>query len=227
MSIAELFGIDSPIIQAPMAGAQGSAMAIAVSSAGGLGSLPAAMLTADALREEIAAIRAGTDRPFNVKFFCHTTPAVDAAREESWRALLAPYYDELGIDRAATAGGPARAPFNDEFASVVEELRPPIVSFHFGLPDDALLERVRSTGAKILSSATTVEEARWLAARGVDAVIAQGAEAGGHRGMFITGDVTTQCGTFALLPQIVDAVEVPVIAAAHAGIGGETGERRT
>lgn len=212
-TIADLFGIELPIIQAPMAGSQGSALAIAVSSAGGLGSLPAAMLTPDALRAEVAAVRAATDRPFNVNFFCHAAPTVDAAREEAWRALLAPYYEEFGVDRNAIPAGPARAPFDDAFAAVVEELRPPVVSFHFGLPEERLLARVRSTGAKILSSATTVDEARWLAQRGVDAVIAQGVEAGGHRGMFLTSDVTTQAGTFALLPQIVDAVDVPVIAA--------------
>ncbi|HEX7152776.1 MAG TPA: nitronate monooxygenase [Thermoanaerobaculia bacterium] len=212
-TIAELFGTALPIIQAPMAGVQGSALAIAVSEAGGLGSLPAAMLSAEGLRAEVAAIRAATARPFNVNFFCHTTPPFDAARDAAWRANLAPYYDELGVARDAAQAGPARAPFNEELAGVVEELRPPVVSFHFGLPDQALLERVRSTGAKILSSATTVEEARWLEARGVDAVIAQGVEAGGHRGMFLTDDVTTQAGTFALLPQLVDAVRVPVIAA--------------
>ncbi|HYC92317.1 MAG TPA: nitronate monooxygenase [Thermoanaerobaculia bacterium] len=212
-TIDALFGIELPIIQAPMAGAQGSAMAAAVSAAGGLGSLPAAMLTTEGLRREIGELRARTDRPFNVNFFCHEPPSFDAARDAAWRARLAPYYDELGVARDAEPSGPAREPFSAEMASVIEELRPPVVSFHFGLPEESLLERVRRTGAKILSSATTVEEARWLAERGVDAVIAQGVEAGGHRGMFLTGDMTTQLGTFALLPQIVDAVRVPVIAA--------------
>jgi nitronate monooxygenase len=212
-TIADLFGIELPIIQAPMAGSQGSGLAIAVSSAGGLGSLPTAMLTPDALRAEAAAIRAATDRPFAMNFFCHAAPAADDARDAAWRALLAPYYDELGVDRNAIPAGPARAPFDDEVAAVVEEIRPPVVSFHFGLPEQRLLERVRATGAKILSSATTIDEARWLAQRGVDAVVAQGLEAGGHRGMFLTSDVTTQAGTLALLPQIVDAVGVPVIAA--------------
>lgn len=212
-TIAELFGIELPIIQAPMAGVQGSALAGAVSAAGGLGSLPAAMLGADALRAEVAEIRARTSRPFNVNFFCHDDPPFDAGRDTAWRATLAPYYDELGVARDAVAAGPARAPFNEEHATVLEDLRPAVVSFHFGLPDEALLDRVRRTGAKILSSATTVDEARWLEARGVDAIVAQGLEAGGHRGMFLTEDVTTQCGTFALLPQIVDAVRVPVIAA--------------
>ena len=212
-TIADLFRIELPIVQAPMAGVQGSALAAAVSAAGGLGSLPAAMLSPDALRAEVAEIRRRTDRPFNVNFFCHTAPAFDAERDAAWREALAPYYDELGVDRDAIPAGPAREPFSATLAAVVEELRPAVVSFHFGLPEEELLERVRRSGAKILSSATTVEEARWLAAHGVDAVIAQGAEAGGHRGMFLTDDVTTQLGTLALLPQIVDAVRVPVIAA--------------
>jgi len=211
-TVAGLLGVELPIIQAPMAGAQGSALAIAVSEAGGLGSLPAAMLGVEALRAEVAAIRRATRRPFNVNFFCHTAPPFDAGRDAAWRGVLAPYYDELGVDRGTVPAGPARAPFSAEFAAVVEELRPPVVSFHFGLPDADLLERVRSTGATILSTATTVEEARWLEARGVDAIIAQGAEAGGHRGMFLTEDVTTQIGTLALLPQVIDAVRVPVIA---------------
>lgn len=219
--ITDLFGIELPVIQAPMAGVQDSALAIAVCEAGGLGSLPAAMLSAEKLREEVAAIRARTSRPFNVNFFCHVEPPADPQRDAAWRELLAPYYDELAIARDAVAGGPARAPFRAELADVVEELRLPIVSFHFGLPEDALLDRVRRAGAKILSTATTIEEAQWLEARGVDAVIVQGAEAGGHRGMFLTEDVATQMGTFALLPQVVDAVRVPVIAAG--GIADQRG----
>lgn len=213
MNLQDLLGIELPIIQAPMAGAQGSAMAIAVSNAGGLGSLPCAMLNLEGMRKEIAAIRAGTDRPFNVNFFCHVPPAADEAREAAWRALLAPYYDELGISPPGTASGPARAPFSSEAAEVLSEFKPPVVSFHFGLPSDDLLDRVRSWGAKVLSSATTVEEAHWLEARGVHAIIAQGLEAGGHRGHFLADDLTVQAGTFALLPQIVREVRVPVIAA--------------
>lgn len=212
-TIADLFGIELPIIQAPMAGVQGSALAAAVSEAGGLGSLPAAMLGAEALHAEVAEIRRRTSKPFNVNFFCHVDPAFDAERDAAWRRTLAPYYDELGVARDAIAAGPARAPFNADHADALDVLRPAVVSFHFGLPEEALLDRVRRTGAKILSSATTVEEARWLETRGVDAIIAQGVEAGGHRGMFLSDDVTTQVGTFALLPQIVDAVRVPVIAA--------------
>ena len=213
MTLRDLLGVELPIIQAPMAGSQGSALAIAVASAGGLGSLPCAMLTPDKIRDELAAIRAQTRRPVNVNFFCHTPPAPDAAREARWRASLAPYYAEHGIDAAAIPPGPGRAPFSAEAAEVLGELKPEVVSFHFGLPSPELLTRARSWGAKILSSATTVLEAEWLAARGVDAVIAQGCEAGGHRGMFLTDDVTTQLGTLALVRQIVRAVNVPVIAA--------------
>lgn len=213
MSVAELFNIELPIIQAPMAGSQDSALAAAVCNAGGLGSLPAAMLTVDSLRSELIKLRQLTDKPFNVNFFCHVPPHVDAAREAAWRELLAPYYCQFGIDPQAIPAGPGRAPFSAEAAVVLEEVRPAVVSFHFGLPTPDLMTRVKNTGAKVLSSATTVAEARWLEDRGVDAIIAQGFEAGGHRGMFLSDDVTTQLGTFALLPQIIGTVKVPVIAA--------------
>ena len=208
-----LLGTELPIIQAPMAGVQASALAVAVSNAGGLGSLPCAMLTTDALRAELATIRAQTTRPFNLNFFCHAPPLPTAAREAAWRTALAPYFAEFGLDIGAVGAGPGRAPFHAEVADAVAEFKPPIVSFHFGLPPEALLARVRAWGAKVIASATTVAEARWLEAHGVDAVIAQGLEAGGHRGMFLTDDLTTQVGTMALLPQIVAAVRVPVIAA--------------
>ncbi len=213
MTLQQHLGIELPIIQAPMAGAQGSALAVAVSNAGGLGSLPCAMLTVEAMKAELAAIKAGTTRPFNVNFFCHTPPAPDAAREDAWRAALAPYYGEFGIDASVIPAGPGRAPFSAAAADALEGFRPAVVSFHFGLPAPDLLARVKGWGAKVLSSATTVDEARWLEAHGVDAVIAQGAEAGGHRGMFLSADLSTQVGTFALLPQIVRAVKFPVIAA--------------
>lgn len=213
MSLQQLLGVELPIIQAPMAGVQDHALAVAVSNAGGLGSLPCAMLSPQAMRRELTALLSQTDKPFNVNFFCHTPPVPDAARETAWRKLLAPYYAELGIDPSQIREGPARTPFNEEAADVLEEFRPAVVSFHFGLPAPGLLARVKSWGAKILSSATTVAEARWLEERGVDAIIAQGLEAGGHRGMFLSEDVTTQVGTMALVPQIVKAVRVPVIAA--------------
>jgi nitronate monooxygenase len=213
MKLSEFLGIELPIIQAPMAGAQASAMAIAVSNAGALGSLPCAMLAPDGMRRELEMIRAQTSKPFNVNFFCHKPPAPDAEREAGWRRTLAPYYSEFGIDANSIPAGPGRLPFSDEAADVLEEFRPAVVSFHFGLPPSDLLSRVKHWGSKILCSATTVAEARWLEARGVDAIIAQGLEAGGHRGIFLTDDLTTQVGTLALLPQIVHAVKLPVIAA--------------
>lgn len=196
-----------------MAGSQGSALAIAVCRAGGLGSLPCAMLSPDQARAEVQAIRAATDAPFNVNFFCHVPPAPDEAAQTRWREMLAPYYAELGLDIAAPVKAAARNPFDADFCALVEELRPTVVSFHFGLPSDALLHRVRAAGAKILSSATTVAEALWLEQRGVDAIIAQGMEAGGHRGLFLDADPDAQPGLFALLPQVVSAVRLPVIAA--------------
>ena len=209
----DIVGTELPLIQAPMAGVQGAALAIAVSNAGGLGSLPCAMLSADTMRAELALIRAQTTRPFNVNFFCHTPPQPSDAREARWRAALAPFHAEYGIDPASIVAGPGRAPFSPAVIDVLAEFRPPVVSFHFGLPPPDLLARVRGWGAKVLASATTLDEARWLAARGVDAIIAQGVEAGGHRGLFLSDDLTTQVGLFALLPQIVRAVAVPVIAA--------------
>lgn len=213
MSLRELFGIDLPIVQAPMAGVQTAALAVAVCEAGGLGSLPCAMLSPEAMRQELAAIRAQTARPYNVNFFCHRPPVPDAAREAAWRAALAPYHAEYGIDAAAIPAGPGRRPFDAEAAALLAEFRPAVVSFHFGLPPPELLALVRGWGAKVISSATTVAEARWLEAQGVDAVIAQGLEAGGHRGMFLSDDLNGQLGTMALLPQVVKAVRLPVIAA--------------
>ena len=212
-ALARRLGLQFPLIQAPMAGVQGHALAAAVSEAGALGSLPAAMLTLSSLRDELQAIRAQTTRPYNLNFFCHTEPAADATAQAAWREALRPYYDEFGVDGSQIGSGASRAPFGDEAALLVEEFRPPVVSFHFGLPPSALLDRVRRSGAFVLSSATTVDEARWLEAHGADAVIAQGLEAGGHRGHFLGDDLSRQLGSFALLPQVKAAVRVPVIAA--------------
>ncbi len=221
VTLQTLLGIELPIIQAPMAGVQGSALAVAVSNAGGLGSLPCAMLSPDAMRTELAAIKAQTAKPFNVNFSCHVTLPASVEREAVWRASLSPYYKEFEIDPDNIPVGPGRAPFSSEAAEVLSEFRPAVVSFHFGLPSAELLARVRAWGSKILSSATTIEEARWLEAHGVDAIIAQGLEAGGHRGMFLSDDLSTQVGTFALVPQIVREVKLPVIAAG--GIGDVKG----
>lgn len=211
--LIDLLGIELPIVQAPMAGANGSAMAIAVGEAGGLGSLPCAMLDTHKIRAEVGVIRQQSSKPLNLNFFCHQPAAPDAERAAAWKARLAPYYQELGLDESAEAPAVNRAPFDVAMCELVEELKPEIVSFHFGLPEPALLKRVKAAGAVVLSTATTVAEARWLEDNGCDAIIAQGYEAGGHRGMFLTDDIATQAGTFALLPQVADSVTVPVIAA--------------
>ena len=223
MSLHALLGIELPLIQAPMAGVQDHRLAVAVSAAGGLGSLPCAMLDAAGLRHELTTLTGKTSKPYNLNFFCHTPPTPQPQQEAAWRKVLAPYYAEQGIDPASIAAGPGRQPFSQEMAELLEEFRPAVVSFHFGLPSAELLARVKACGAKILSSATTVEEALWLEAHGADAIIAQGLEAGGHRGHFLDRDISRQLGTFALLPQMVQAVKLPVIAAG--GIADARGVR--
>jgi nitronate monooxygenase len=219
--LLDLFGIDLPIIQAPMAGLATSAMAAAVAEVGGLGSLGCAVLSADQIRAELSAIRRQTSKPINLNFFCHRSPATDPAREAAWRGRLKSYYVELGLDPEMPVSTLTFAPFGDAHCDLVAELKPKVVSFHFGLPNEDLLGRVKAAGATILSSATSVKEAIWLEQRGCDAIIAQGLEAGGHRGMFLSDNVATQAGTMALVPQVADAVGVPVIAAG--GIAEERG----
>lgn len=215
--LTALLGIELPLLLAPMAGPGTPELAIAVSEAGGLGSLPCAMLGADAIERDLGIIRQRTSRPLNVNFFCHDPPLRDGAQEARWKARMAAYYAELGIDPDAPVNAAERRPFDDAACALVERFRPEVVSFHFGLPDASLLARVKAAGARVISSATTVAEARWLEANGCDAIIAQGYEAGGHRGIFIDADpvaaLATQAGTMALVPQVVDAVAVPVIAA--------------
>ena len=210
--LLDLFKIDHPIVLAPMAGAMDAELAIAVAQAGGLGSLPVAMLNEQQMRVQLEKFRAATDKPINLNFFAHKAPALNNAREHAWREKLKPYYVEFGVDPAAPVPSSNRTPFDASLCAAVEELKPEVVSFHYGLPEAALVRRVKAAGSKVMSSATTVAEARWLEENGCDAVIAQGYEAGGHRGMFLTDNLATQIGTFALVPQIVDAVKLPVIA---------------
>lgn len=210
-----------PLLQSPMAGVQGSALALAVSGAGALGALPAAMLAPDALRAELRTLQA-SGLPYNVNFFCHTPPAPGTS-DAAWRAALQPHYDALGVPLPAAPTGMARRPFDAEAAALLAEFAPPVVSFHFGLPAPELLARVKRWGAFVLASATTVDEALWLQAHGADAIIAQGLEAGGHRGHFLRMDLTEHMGTLALLPQVAAAVRLPVIAAG--GIADAAGVR--
>jgi nitronate monooxygenase len=211
--IQNLFGIELPIIQAPMAGVAYSDMAVGVSDAGGLGSLACALLTPEQIVGEVKIFRQQTSRPINLNFFCHHPPKADGEREAAWRRVLKRYFIELGLDPTAVSSVSGRAAFDSAMCDLVAELRPNLVSFHFGLPEKTLVARVRATGAKILSTATTVQEAQWLEAEGCDAIVAQGIEAGGHRGMFLTDDISSQIGTLSLVPQVVDSVKVPVIAA--------------
>lgn len=204
---------DYPLIQAPMAGVQDSRLALAVADAGGIGSLPCAMLSDDKLQSELVTLQHATDKPINLNFFCHQSPSVDAEKDSEWRKLLTPYFEKYRIKQSAIKEEVARVPFSDHIADLIEPFTPQLISFHFGLPDPKLLSRVKAWGAKVISTATTVDEAQWLESHGADAVIAQGIEAGGHRGMFLTSDLVDQLPTLDLLKQVVAEVNVPVIAA--------------
>ena len=212
-TLTDLLKIEHPIVLAPMAGVMDAELVIAVAQAGGLGSLPCAMISVDKIREQVGVIRQRVSAPLNLNFFCHTPVAADPAREAGWRKRLGAYYSEYGLDPSAPVTAANRAPFDAAACAVVEELKPEVVSFHFGLPDPALLARVKATGAVVIGCATIVREAVWLEQHGADVIIAQGADAGGHRGMFLTTNIAAQPGTMSLVPQVVDAVSVPVIAA--------------
>jgi nitronate monooxygenase len=216
--LIDRLGIRYPIIQAPMAGSSTPALAIAVSTAGGLGSLGLAMHSQEALRTDCATVSNGTDAPYNANFFVHSEPVDDLERADDTRSMLAPYYLELGLGEVPEAVTPTPS-FNEAHLQALLDLRPPVVSFHFGLPSDDAFKAIKAAGLFTLSSATNVAEARELEARGVDAVIAQGFEAGGHRGTFLKPYERGHVGTLALVPQVVDAVSVPVIAAGGIGDG--------
>jgi nitronate monooxygenase len=222
LSITKLFGIEVPIIQAPMLGVVTASMIVGVAEAGGLGSLPLSNLGPEDARKMVSDIRRRTSKPVNLNFLCHENAENNPAREEAWLQRLRPYYVELGLDPKLNSPKVPFPPFGNAQCTLLEEIAPEVVSFHFGLPAKHLLDRVRKAGAKVISSATTVEEAEWLEEQGCDAIIAQGLEAGGHRGMFLYPDkIDAQTGTMALVPQVVDAVKVPVIAAG--GIGDPRG----
>jgi nitronate monooxygenase len=210
--LIDLFKTEFPIVLAPMAGAMDAELVIAAAQGGALGSLPCAMLSVEKAREQVNIIRQRVAAPINMNFFCHKAVLADPAREAAWKQRLVGYYREYGLDPAAPVNAANRAPFDAAMCELVEELKPEIASFHFGLPDPSLVSRVKAAGCKVMSSATTVREAIWLEEHGADVIIAQGAEAGGHRGMFLTDTIAEQPGTFALVPQVVDAVKVPVIA---------------
>ena len=209
--LIELLGITHPIIQAPMAGSTTPAIVAAVSNAGGLGSLGCARDTAESLRAKGAEIRRATNKPYNLNFFVHKNPPPDADAAARMTQRLKPYYDEFGVD-AVPAPKPIYPDFDDGIVEALLELRPPIVSFHYGMPGPAAVAALKKAGSVILSTATTAEEARWLEEAGADAVIAQGYEAGGHRGTR-EPSTDTGLGSMALIPQVADAVKVPVIAA--------------
>jgi nitronate monooxygenase len=219
--IESLLGIEHPLIQAPMAGVQGAELAAAISNAGALGSLPCAMLTAEALQSELKILSASTAKPFNLNFFCHQSPSVSRQQQSVWHQCLSDYFTELGLETPDGSETVVRQPFSRDTLEILETNRPAVISFHFGLPGRTELAEIKRWGTRVISSATTVHEAMWLTERGVDAVIAQGIEAGGHRGSFLTKDMTTQMGTLALVAQISNAVSVPVIAAG--GIAGPEG----
>src|SRR6202165_2897045 len=216
--LIDLFKTEFPIVLAPMAGVMDTELVIAAAQGGALGSLPCGMLSVEKAREQVNIIRQRVSAPVNMNFFCHKAVDADPKREAGWKQRLAPYYKELGLDPAVPVNAANRAPFDAAMCELVEELKPEVVSFHFGLPDQALLKRVKAAGCVVISSATIVKEAIWLEENGAEAIIAQGAEAGGHRGMFLTEDIAEQPGTFALVPQVVDAVKVPVIAPARSAL---------
>jgi nitronate monooxygenase len=207
-------GIELPIIQAPMAGVSTPEMAAAVSNAGGVGSIGVGSVDAGATRQMIAAVRARTGRPFQVNVFCHKPAVADAAREASWLARLEPDFARYGAKPPARLTEVYQSFLTDDAKlAVLLAERPPIVSFHFGLPARDRIEALRGAGIVLLATATNLEEGKVIAAAGIDAVVAQGYEAGGHRGVFDPDGADDQLGTVALTRLLVRKLDIPVIAA--------------
>lgn len=207
--LIDLLGCAHPILLAPMAGSTTPALVAAVSNAGGVGGHGCAMMTPDQVAADAAALRGLTNGPVNLNFFCHRPPR--EGRAGAARDRLAPWFAEFGLGEVPEAV-PTNFPFGAEMLEALLAARPRIASFHFGLPPAEMVAALKDAGVLILSSATSAAEARDLEARGVDAVIAQGWEAGGHRGYYLTEE-DPAIGTMALVPQLADAVSVPVIAA--------------
>jgi nitronate monooxygenase len=206
--------IETPIVQAPMAGTSTPALAAAVSNAGALGSIAVGAMDARGARAEIAAVRAATDRAFNVNVFCHARPRADPVREAAWLAALAPAFAAFGATPPA-ALRPIYTSFveDDAMLAALVELKPPVVSFHFGLPGADRIAALRQAGCLLMSTATSLAEAEAARAAGIDAVVAQGVEAGGHRGVFAPGASDSWLGTLALTRLLVRKLDMPVIAA--------------
>lgn len=209
---AEAIGIEVPIVLAPLAGGPSTpGLAAAVSNAGGLGSLGVGYLSAGGIRREVDALRRLTDKPFAVNLFVDQASRVDSGEVERAWALLAPYRAELGL---ADAEPPKifAEPFEDQLQAVIDA-RVPVVGFTFGIPDPAVVEAVRASGAQLLLTVTSLAEATAARAAGADFLCAQGAEAGGHRGTFIGETTDGLVGLIALVPQVIDATQLPVVAA--------------
>jgi nitronate monooxygenase len=207
-------GIKYPIIQAPMAGTATPAMAAAVSNAGGLGSIGIGAATAAKARAMIRETRQLTDRPFNVNVFVHIDPVPDAARDAAWIEFLRPEFEKFGGKPPATLQTVYQsfASAGDVVAVLLEE-KPPVVSFHFGLPPSETIKALKAYGATLFATATNLDEARQIEAAGVDAIVAQGIEAGGHRGMFDPEIPDDELGMFTLTRLLVRSVSIPIIAA--------------
>ncbi|RYV02765.1 2-nitropropane dioxygenase [Shewanella sp. OPT22] len=212
MNICKQLGIDIPIIQAPMAGVQDWQLAVAVSNAGGLGSIPCGMLSPEKIIEEITSFQSHSDKPYNLNFFCHEMPQLNPKQIAEWEKTLTPFFKKLEVQPPSEFSG-LRRPFDEKTLELLRPFRSPILSFHFGLPPNSLLTELKSWGTKIISSATTVEEGLWLEVNGADMVIAQGVEAGGHRAMFLTKDHSTQMGTIELTKQLLTHLSLPIISA--------------